>query len=76
MMAPKPAQPQPEVKRVYTPTEIAYKEKVLKKLKVPQSTVMLQLMELGYADYDKNWKFVKKDKKPDIVKVLDLLNKK
>ena len=76
MMAPMPAKPQPEVKRVYTPTEIAYKEKVLKKLKVPQSTVMLQLMELGYADYDKNWKFVKKDKKPDIVKVLDLLNKK
>jgi len=32
---------------------------------------MIQLMELGYTDYDKNWKLVKKEKKPDISKILD-----
>ena len=55
---------------------IAYSEKVNKKLKDPQKAIMLQLMEFGYLDYDKNLKIVKKEKKPDIVKVLDLLNKK
>jgi len=54
--------------------KIQYSEKVNKKLKDPHKTVMLQLMELGYLDYDKNYKVVKKDKKPDIVKILDLLN--
>ena len=55
---------------------IAYSEKVNKKLKDPQKAIMLQLMEFGYLDYDKNLKIVKKEKKPDIVKVLDKLNAK
>ena len=37
---------------------------------------MLQLMELGYTDYDKNLKLVKKENKknPNISAVLDKLN--
>jgi len=42
-----------------------------KKPKEPYRTTMIQLMELGYTDYDKNWKLVKKEKKPDISKILD-----
>lgn len=55
--------------------KIAYSEKVNKKLKDPQKMVMLQLMELGYLDYDKNLKIVKKEKRPDISVVLDKLNR-
>ena len=51
--------------------KIAYSEKVNKKLKDPQKTIMLQLMELGYTDYDKNLKVIKKEKKPDIGTLLD-----
>lgn len=54
--------------------KIAYSEKVNKKLKDPQKTIMLQLLSLGYTDYDKNLKIVKKDKRPDISAVLDKLN--
>lgn len=55
--------------------KIAYSEKVNKKLKDPQKTIMLQLLALGYTDYDKNLKIVKKEKKqPDISVVLDKLN--
>ena len=56
--------------------KIAYSEKCNKKLKDPQKGIMLQLMEFGYLDYDKNLKIVKKEKKPDIVKILDKLNAK
>ena len=35
---------------------------------------MLQLASLGYTDYDKNLKIVKKEKRPDIGTVLDKLN--
>lgn len=55
--------------------KVAYSEKVNKKLKDPAKTIMLQLMELGYVDYDKNLKVIKKQKKPDISVTLDQLNK-
>jgi len=55
--------------------KIAFSEKVNKKLKDPQKTIMLQLLSLGYTDYDKNLKIVKKEKKPDISVILDKLNK-
>ena len=53
-----------------------YNQKVIKaKLKEPVKTIMLQLVSLGYTDYDKNLKIVKKEKKPDIGVILDKLNK-
>jgi hypothetical protein len=47
---------------------------VNKKLKDPQKTIMLQLMEFGYLDYEKNYKIVKKEKRPDISAILDKIN--
>ena len=74
MAQPQP-QPAPVVARqdsmVVDQKKIAYSEKVNKKLKDPQKTIMLQLMELGYTDYDKNLKVVKKEKRPDIGTLLD-----
>ena len=54
--------------------KIKYAETVNKKLKDPQKTIMLQLMEFGYMDYEKNYKVVKKEKKPDISVILDKIN--
>ena len=52
-----------------------YNQKVVKaKLKDPVRTIMLQLVSLGYTDYDKNLKIVKKEKRPDIGVILDKLN--
>lgn len=47
-----------------------------KKPRDPWRSVMVQLGELGYTDYDKNWKLVKKEKKPDVSQFLDKLSKK
>ena len=53
----------------------AYNAKVTKaKLKEPVRTIMLQLVSLGYTDYDKNLKLIKKEKKPDIGIILDKLS--
>ena len=69
---------QPQVERresiVEDQAKIKYAEKVNKKLKDPQRKIMLQLMEFGYLDYDKNYKIVKKEKKPDISAILDTIN--
>jgi hypothetical protein len=35
---------------------------------------MLQLVSLGYTDYEKNLKLIKKEKKPDIGVILDKLS--
>lgn len=76
---PQPAGPPPPKRDslVESQAKIAYVQKLeKKKVKDPHKTVMMQLMELGYTDYDKNWKLVKKDKRPDISQILDALNKK
>ena len=69
-----PAQRAEEQKQEQLKT--AYNAKVTKaKLKDPVRTIMLQLVSLGYTDYDKNLKIVKKEKRPDIGVILDKLNK-
>ena len=35
---------------------------------------MLQLVALGYTDYEKNLKLIKKEKKPDVNVILDKLS--
>lgn len=68
-----PAQRAEEQKQEQLKT--AYNAKVTKaKLKDPIRTIMLQLVSLGYTDYEKNLKLIKKEKKPDIGVILDKLS--
>lgn len=62
-----------------SPEKTAYMVKLdkeyKKKPKDPKHRCMVQLVDLGYTDFSKNWKLVKKDKNPDISAILDKLNK-
>ena len=63
-----------EQEKLATAQSAYYQRLTKKKPKEPYRSVMQQLCDLGYTDYDKNWKIVKKDSKPDISKILDKLN--
>ena len=51
----------------------AYKERANRELNDPEKTIMLQLAECGYADYNKNLRLVRKDNQSDINTILDKL---
>ena len=52
----------------------AYKMRADRELNDPQKTVMLQLAELGFADYDKNLRLVRGESQPELNTILDKLS--